>query len=93
MLYTILNVTLVAPDQEMGGMNLDLYMGDSDLTQLYNDCVNEVIPLPSSGIFGDIYLINNVALKYYGEISDTVGFPIPLFQFGAMEYCEWVYYR
>jgi hypothetical protein len=79
-----INVTLVASNQNMGGMYLDLYIGDSDLTQLYNDCVNEVIPLPSSGNLGDIYLINNVAVKYYGDVSSVVGFPIPLFQFGAL---------
>ena len=77
---------LVAQSVDMGGMFVDLYVGtNSELAQLYNDCVNEVIPLPLVGNFGDIYLLNNVAVKYYGDISADVGFPIPLYEFGSME--------
>ena len=55
-LYTILTLLVDLTKKWEGGMNLDLYMGDSDLTQLYNDCVNEVIPLPSSNFWR--YILN-----------------------------------
>ena len=72
---------LAAPNQEMGGMTVDIYVGTNDqLEQLYNDCVNNVIPPPVDG--RDVYYVNNVATYYAGDMSDVIGFPIPIYNFG-----------
>src|SRR5678816_1084461 len=66
-------LTLVAPNQEMGGMVIDIYVGtNGQLQALYDACANGTIP-PN-----DIYFVNNVATYYGGDMSGVVGFPIPL---------------
>ena len=69
---------LAAPNQEMGGMTIDLYVGtNGQLQALYDACANGTIP-PTR----DVYYVNNVATFYAGDISGDVGFPIPLYNFG-----------
>ncbi len=70
-------LTLAAPNQEMGGMTVDLYVGtNGQLQALYDACANETIT-PN-----DVYFVNNVATKYMGDVSEFVDFPIPLYMFG-----------
>lgn len=71
-------LALAAPNQDMGVMTVDLYVGtDGQLQALYDACVNETIT-PN-----DVYYVNNVAIFYAGDASGDVGFPIPLYKFGA----------
>ena len=68
---------LVAPNQNMGGKDLDLYVGtDSALTELYN--------LVAGGEFPADYaiIINKSVLQYTGDISSDVGMPFPVYAFG-----------
>ncbi len=75
---------LVAPNQEMGGMTIDLYVGtNGQLQALYDACANETIPPPIDGYTHDVYFVNNVATFYGGDVSGDVGFPIPLYNFGV----------
>ncbi len=77
-------LTLAAPNQEMGGMTIDLYVGtNGQLQALYDACVNETIPPPINIENCDVYYVNNVATYYWGDISGDVGFPIPLYSFGT----------
>lgn len=79
-----LNLMLASSDLEMGGFNIDIYIGDSVLTQLYNDCVNGVIN------YGDLHVLDHnhvdipvlVARTYFGDVSDFVGMPFPMYGFG-----------
>ena len=81
LLYDI-PLKLVASNQNMGGMNVDLYVGtNGQLQALYDACYNETIPLPIDGN-RDVYYVNNVATRYVGDVSDDVGFPIPIYNFG-----------
>ncbi len=76
-------LALVAPNQEMGGMTIDLYVGtDGQLQALYDACANETIPLPNDIGSNDVYYINNVTSHYEGDVSGVTGFPIPLYGFG-----------
>jgi hypothetical protein len=76
-------LTLVAPNQEMGGVNVDLYVGtNGQLQALYDACANGTIPPPISNDNRDVYYVNNVATFYAGDASGQVGFPIPLYNFG-----------
>ncbi len=76
-------LTLVAPNQEMGGFTIDIYVGtNGQLQALYYACANETIPQPISSDNRDVYYVNNVATFYAGDVSEDVGFPIPLYSFG-----------
>jgi hypothetical protein len=71
-------LALAAPNQDMGGMTIDLYVGtNGQLQALYNACANETIT-PN-----DVYYVNDVATRYNGDISGNVGFLIPLYNFGS----------
>ena len=71
-------LALAAPNQDMGGMTIDLYVGtNGQLQALYDACANETVT-PQ-----DVYYVNNVATRYNGDVSDVVGFPIPLYNFGS----------
>ncbi len=73
-------LTLAAPNQEMGGMTIDLYVGtNGQLQALYDACANETIP-PNY-----VYYVNNVATRYNGDGSGDVDFPIPLYSFGNFD--------
>lgn len=75
-------LALAAPNQEMGGMTLDLYVGTNEKLQaLYDACVNGTIPPPIADKI-DVYYVNNVATFYEGDVSGDVDFPIPLYSFG-----------
>ncbi len=70
-------LALVMSNIEMEGMPLDLYVGtNGQLQALYDACVNETIT-PN-----DVYYVNNVATYYAGDMSGSVSFPIPLYNFG-----------
>ena len=74
---------LAAPNQEMGGMTIDLYVGtNGQLQALYDALTIGTIPPPVSINNYDVYYVNNVATRYEGDISGDVGFPIPLYSFG-----------
>ena len=74
---------LAAPNQEMGGMTIDLYVGtNGQLQALYDACANETIPSPVDSNTNDTYFVNNVETYYNGDISGIIGFPIPLYAFG-----------
>ena len=76
-------LALAAPNQEMGGWTIDLYVGtNGQLQALYDACVNETIRPPIDSKTYDVYYVNNVATYYMGDISGMVGFPIPLYSFG-----------
>ena len=76
-------LALAAPNQEMGGMTIDLYVGtNGQLQALYDACVNETIPPPIDSDTRDVYYVNNVATYYWGDVSEEVGFPIPIYMFG-----------
>jgi hypothetical protein len=76
-------LALAAPNQEMGGMTIDLYVGtDGQLQALYDACANETIPPPINSQTRDVYYVNNVATYYMGDVSGEVGFLIPLYMFG-----------
>ncbi len=76
-------LALAAPNQEMGGMTVDLYVGTNEqLQELYDACANGTIPPPISSDKRDVYYVNNVATYYLGDVSGDVGFPIPLYNFG-----------
>ena len=76
-------LALAAPNQEMGGMNIDLYVGTNEqLQELYDACANGTIPPPIDNNTYDTYYVNNVATYYGGDSSGDVGFPIPLYRFG-----------
>ena len=78
-------LTLVAPNQDMGGMTVDLYAGtNSELGKLYNDCLNEVIPT-SNNDENHTFISNNWSIRYMGDYSSFVGFPIPIFLFGEFD--------
>src|SRR5690554_2267926 len=77
-------LALAAPNQEMGGMTIDIYVGtNGQLQALYDACVNETIPPPINSQTRDVYYVNNVATYYAGDVSGSVGFPIPLYNFGS----------
>jgi hypothetical protein len=79
-------LALAAPNQEMGGMTIDLYVGtDGQLQALYDACANETIPPPIDSDTRDVYYVNNVATFYAGDISGLVDFPIPIYQFGSFD--------
>ncbi len=79
-------LTLAAPNQEMGGMTIDLYVGtNGQLQALYDACVNETIPPPIDNDTRDVYYVNNVATFYAGDVSGSIGFPIPLYNFGSFD--------
>jgi len=79
-------LALAAPNQEMGGMTVDLYVGtDGQLQALYDACANETIPPPITPNTRDVYYVNNVATYYWGDASGIVGFPIPLYAFGDFD--------
>jgi len=75
---------LAAPNQDMDGIFVDLYVGtNGQLQALYDACVNETIPPPiDTSYIRDVYYVNNVATFYGGDISENVGFPIPIYMFG-----------
>ena len=76
-------LALAAPNQEMGGMTIDLYVGtNGQLQALYDACVNGTIPPPIDSATRDVYYVNDVATYYVGDGSGDVGFPIPLYVFG-----------
>ena len=76
-------LALAAPNQEMGGMTIDLYVGtNGQLQALYDACANETIRPPIDSDTVGNYYVNNVATYYVGDISGSVGFPIPLYNFG-----------
>ncbi len=76
-------LTLAAPNQEMGGMTIDLYVGtNGQLQALYDACANETIPPPINAYTVGNYYINNTATYYAGDISGNVSFPIPIYMFG-----------
>lgn len=80
---------LAAPNQEMGGMTIDIYVGtNGQLQALYDACANETIPPPPppnpydiSPVAQDVYYVNNVATIYWGDVSGEGSFPIPLYMF------------
>ena len=76
-------LTLVAPNQEMLGYTIDIYVGtNGQLQALYDACANETIPPPISSQTCDVYYVNNVATYYWGDVSGEVDFPIPIYMFG-----------
>ena len=77
-------LALAAPNQEMGGMTIDLYAGtNGQLQALYDACANETIRPPIGADNADVYYVNNVATYYAGDVSGDVGFPIPIYNFGS----------
>ena len=75
-------LALAAPNQSMGGMTIDIYVGtNGQLQALYDACANGTIPPPIDDN-RDVYYVNNIATFYNGDISGDVGFPIPLYNFG-----------
>ena len=79
-------LALAAPNQEMGGMTIDLYVGtNGQLQALYDACANGTIPLPINNNTRDVYYVNNVATYYGGDVSGVIGFPIPLYNFGNFD--------
>ena len=77
---------LAAPNQDMGGISVDLYVGTNDQLQaLYDACANGTIPPPIDEYTRDVYYVNNVATYYMGDVSGDVGFPIPLYDFGSFD--------
>ena len=77
-------LALAAPNQEMGGMTIDLYVGtDGQLQALYDACANETIPPPIDSNTCDVYYVNDVATFYAGDVSGDIDFPIPLYNFGT----------
>ena len=74
---------LAAPNQQMEGFTIDMYVGtDGQLQAFYDACANETIPPPIDSETLDVYYVNNVATYYWGDISGEIGFPIPLYMFG-----------
>lgn len=72
-------LTLVAPNQSLGGKDIDLYVGtDSTLTDFYN--------LVAGGEFPDNYaiIINKSVIRYQGDISSVVEMPFPVYAFGML---------
>lgn len=74
---------LVAPNQDIGGFIVDLYVGtDDQLQALYDACASGAIRPPIDLGNYDTYYVNNVATFYAGDVSGEVSFPIPLYCFG-----------
>ena len=73
-----LNLQKVASNYEMEGMYLDIYVGD--INTLYSDLLNKTYWTGNEAI-----LINGEMLKYYGDIKDEVGLPIPIFNVGGFD--------
>ena len=68
---------LAAPNQEIEGFTIDLYVGtNGQLQALYDACANGTIS-PNS-----VYYVNNVATFYWGDVSEEVDFLIPIYMFG-----------
>ena len=68
---------LVAANQNMVGMDLDIYVGtNSALTNFYN--------LVAGGEFPDDYaiIINKSVIRYEGDMGPDVGMPFPVYAFG-----------
>ncbi len=73
-----LNLQKVASNYEMEGIYLDIYVGD--INTLYSDLLNKTYWTGNEAI-----LINGEMLKYYGDIKDEIGFPIPIFNLGGFD--------
>lgn len=68
---------LVAPNQNLGGMDLDLYAGtDSALADFYNLVVGEEFPKDYA------IIINKSVIRYQGDVSIVVDMPFPIYAFG-----------
>lgn len=68
---------LVATDQNMGGKDLDLYVGtDSALTDFYN--------LVAGGEFGpySTIIVNKSMIRYQGNVGNALGLPFSAYAFG-----------
>ena len=73
-----LNLQKVASNYEMEGIYLDIYVGD--INTLYSDLVNKTYWTGNEAI-----IINGEMLKYYGDIKDELGLPIPIFNLGGFD--------
>jgi hypothetical protein len=74
---------LAAPNQEIEGFTIDLYVGtNGQLQALYDACANETIPPPIDSQTRDVYYVNDVATFYAGDVSGLIDFPIPIYMFG-----------
>ncbi len=73
-----LNLQKVASNYEMEGIYLDIYVGD--INTLYSDLLNKTYWTGNETI-----LINGEMLKYYGDIKDELGLPIPIFNLGGFD--------
>lgn len=68
---------LAAANQDLGGKELDLYVGtDSALTNFYN--------LVDGGEFPNDYaiIINKSVIRYGGNVGSALGMPFPVYMFG-----------
>ena len=78
-------LTLAAPNQEMLGFTIDIYVGtNGQLQALYDACVNGTVPQPNNPEKRDIYYVNNVAISYMGDVSVFFDFPFPIYMFGNL---------
>ena len=69
---------LVAPNQNLAGMELDLYVGtDSALTDFYNLVVSGEFDGPTKTI-----IVNKSLIRSQGDVSSDVGIPFPVYAFG-----------
>lgn len=85
-----LALTKVAENQDLAGNRVDIYIGNTDLTTLYNDCVNGTVN------DDDLYIIRNslseasenvdVAFRCYGDISSFMSVPFPVYSFGLQNF-------
>ena len=69
---------LAAANQNLGGLDLDLYAGtDSALTNFYNLVASGEFPENSK------IIVNNSVMSYQGDLSSVVGLPFPVYAFAV----------
>lgn len=95
-----LALTKVAENQDLAGNSgVDIYIGNSDLITLYNDCVNGTINDDNLYITNTLFVLEGAseyvdaafeyaAFEYYGDISSLFGAPFPVYSFGLSQFTE-----